>query len=222
MVAATGFTRGAFYFHFDSKDTLAEAIVNWQAELWPQVFEAVSRDEPDPLRRMVKLVFSSAALFETDIVVRAGSRLIKEQPLISRELADTYPWWIDTVHHLLGEAAELGQLTDTSALGAADDPPGLAALAGYLVHSWGGTALTATGGGLEHLRGQVYATWRMALAAIARAPHPLDDLLRLTDELAAQWEADPRSLLAGLGDTADEPGAGEIETPDDGHRRAPA
>ena len=41
LVGATGLTRGAFYFHFDSKDALAEAIVREQAERWPQLLAAV-------------------------------------------------------------------------------------------------------------------------------------------------------------------------------------
>src|SRR3954447_21062718 len=86
LVAATGLTRGAFYFHFDSKDALAEAIVQTQQERWLPVLYELERNEPDPLRRLIRLSFRSGVLFQTDLVMRAGSRLITEQSLIRREL----------------------------------------------------------------------------------------------------------------------------------------
>src|SRR3954469_20403744 len=85
MVRATGFTRGAFYFHFDSKDALAEAIVSDQQARWTALLASVRAVEPDPLRALITLVYASAALHESDIVVRAASRLLGERLLIARD-----------------------------------------------------------------------------------------------------------------------------------------
>src|SRR3954447_3041630 len=86
LVAATGLTRGAFYFHFDSKDALAVAIVQRQQDCWWRVIAQLERDEPDPLRRLILLTFWAAVLFQNDPVIRAGTRLMSERALIRREL----------------------------------------------------------------------------------------------------------------------------------------
>src|SRR3954467_8193263 len=73
LVASTGLTRGAFYFHFDSKDALAEAIVRTQQERWEPVVEELIRNEPDRLRRLIAITFRSGTLFQGDVVMRAGT-----------------------------------------------------------------------------------------------------------------------------------------------------
>src|ERR1700709_1841170 len=78
MVRATGYTRGAFYFHFDSKDALAEAIVIDQRTRWATLLESVRAGEADPLRGLLTFIYVSAALHESDIVVRAASRLLSD------------------------------------------------------------------------------------------------------------------------------------------------
>src|SRR3954447_853017 len=146
LVHATGLTRGAFYFHFDSKDALAEAIVQAQHDRWLPVVDELERVEPDPLRRLIRLTFRSGTLFERDLVVRAGSRLMTERALIRGDLWRSYPWWIDVIRRLLGAAEP--ELSDVSQLGTATWPPpesltdgtprNIAALAEHLVSMWTG------------------------------------------------------------------------------------
>src|SRR3954447_15964981 len=106
LVASTGLTRGAFYFHFDSKDALAEAIVQTQQERWEPVVEELIRNEPDRLRRLIAITFRSGTLFQGDVVMRAGTRLMTERSLIRRELWESYPWWLGSVQQLLAEAVD--------------------------------------------------------------------------------------------------------------------
>src|SRR3954468_10057613 len=133
LVNATGLTRGAFYFHFDSKDALAAAIVAEQAQRWPQLLAGVSAACPDPLERLVHFAFASAALNQSDVVVRSSSRLLAERRLIALDLPETYPFWFGSVHALLAEAAAAGELQHTGELvrpasEPATDPDGLGSL----------------------------------------------------------------------------------------------
>jgi AcrR family transcriptional regulator len=203
MVDATGLTRGAFYFHFDSKDALAAAIVQEQAELWPRLLKAVVTARPDPLGRLMHFAFASAALHQSEVVVRAGSRLIAERQLVALELRETYPFWVDSVHALLVEAEACGQLRNAGDLvrpGTAEhrkDPAGLYALAELLVGSWIG-AQAAPGGEQPDPAGRVYAGWRIVIAALCAVPEPRDSLVALGGELADELRADPESMVAGL------------------------
>src|SRR4051812_39829903 len=137
MVRATGYTRGAFYFHFDSKDALAEAIVDDQRQRWVTLLESVRAIETDPLRGLVSFNYASAALHQSDTVVRAASRLLGERVLIARDLPETYPWWIGTVRTFLVAAAENGQLRD-DVVGPDAEHRTLDELASYLVSTWHG------------------------------------------------------------------------------------
>ena len=232
MVTATGLTRGAFYFHFDSKDSLAGAIVEQQATAWPQLLQAASRTEPDPMRRLIRLVFASAALFQTDVVVRAASRLASEKALIEQKLPEIYHWWVHTTHDLLDEADSAGQLSGAArsiaragprgaGTSGAPGPAGIRSLAEYLVASYYAHGQAVGAGGLDDLPGRVYTGWRMAISAVCRAPEPRESLLALTEELIEQWRNDPHSLFDGalpwsaVSDAGDALGAPEVEDGDD-------
>src|SRR3954447_5437909 len=143
LVEATGLTRGAFYFHFDSKDALAEAVVQTQQERWLPVLDELEQSEPDPLRRLIRLTYRSCYLFQSDRVMRAGSRLIAERSLIRRKLWVSYPWWLSAVQRLLTEAAsELHDLSTLTTGSWPKDQPdvsrGIAALAETLIATWVG------------------------------------------------------------------------------------
>src|SRR4051812_32810410 len=86
LVASTGLTRGAFYFHFPSKEALAVAIVEAQTARWPALLADVRRDEPDPVRGLLLLAFRSATAVQSDGVIRAANRLLRERSLIRQQL----------------------------------------------------------------------------------------------------------------------------------------
>jgi AcrR family transcriptional regulator len=46
LVASTGLTRGAFYFYFESKEALAVAITQAQADRWDVLRHEVKRTKP--------------------------------------------------------------------------------------------------------------------------------------------------------------------------------
>jgi AcrR family transcriptional regulator len=197
MVQATGFTRGAFYFHFDSKDALAQAVVDDQSDRWSLLLEQVRAAEPDPLRALVCFSFASAGLHQSDTVVRAASRLISERAMADRNPPETYRWWVSTVRDLLSEAMAAGSLRG-DAVGTAGSHRNLDELATYLVSSWTGNHIQ-TVAGLIDLPDQLYTGWRLTLETTCHAPEPLTGLLELAGRLREHLRADPAGLVAGFG-----------------------
>ena len=194
LVEATGLTRGAFYFHFDSKDALAEAIVQTQQERWLPVLAELERSEPDPLRRLIRVTFRSGTMFQADLVMRAGARLMAERSLIRRELWRSYPWWVETIRTLLTEAADdLGDLsrlaTDTwprPDLLPPGAPRGIAALAEHLVGTWAGIMQQATAAGSDDLPDRVRASWLATLPWLCPSPERCRELEQLVEELTVE------------------------------------
>src|SRR3954447_2986366 len=194
LVAATGLTRGAFYFHFESKDALAEAIVQTQQERWLPVVDELERSEPDPLRRLICVTYRSGALFQQDQVMRAGSRLMTERSLIRRQLWRSYPWWVNTIRRLLNEAAD--DLADTSSIASdfwppadevpEDVPRGISALAEHLVGMWTGVQQQAMAAGRNDLPERVRASWMTTLPWLCPNQRRCDELKELVEELTAE------------------------------------
>jgi AcrR family transcriptional regulator len=194
LVAATGLTKGAFYFHFESKDALAVAIAEEQAQRWQWLLAEVARREQDPMRRLVALVCGSASAYRDDPTVRAASRLLLDRGLIRRELPETARWWMDTVEGLFREAHASGQLMDVSFLhrvtplagsgdvGTDDHDGSVRTLTEYLVSALamvGQAAVSRPDSQFDLL----YVHWAMILPRICADPARADELLTLARDL---------------------------------------
>jgi AcrR family transcriptional regulator len=172
LVESTGLTRGAFYFHFESKDALAAAIAEEQAERWHQLRREVERREQDPLRRLVTLVNATSFAYRDDATVRAAGRLLSDRGQINRAMPETAPWWKNTLATMLQSAADAGQLRDLSFLhrepAAADEPTAendVTALAGYVVSQLAMIGLVAAAKANSQFD-LLYTMWTMVLPRI--------------------------------------------------------
>lgn len=74
-----GVTKGAFYFHFSSKEALAVALVRLQARVWSRLWRRWKRRELDPLSIAVGAINEAMRLVERDVVLRAGSSLARRR-----------------------------------------------------------------------------------------------------------------------------------------------
>src|SRR3954468_7586793 len=204
LVASAGLTRGAFYFHFDSKDALAEAIVQTQQERWEPVVEELIRNEPDRLRRLIAITFRSGTLFQGDVVMRAGSRLMTERSLIRRELWESYPWWLRSVQQLLADAAEELNVDPTLATDTWPPrdqipdgvSPGVAALSENLVASWIGLQQQATVTGQNDFAERLRVSWLATLPWLCKDAARCDELTELVEELTVTMRAAGAITLA--------------------------
>jgi AcrR family transcriptional regulator len=189
LVESTGLTRGAFYFHFESKDALAVAIAEEQALRWDQLRRRVEATEADPLRRLVSLICATAFAFRDDATVRAAARLLLDRGLIERELPRTAPWWRDVIIGYLHAADAQGRLADLSFLqltfsDARDDHDarGVERLAGILVTQMASTGLVAANRPDAQFELQ-HMNWAILLPRICATSEVADELMALAREL---------------------------------------
>ncbi|MFD6968477.1 ScbR family autoregulator-binding transcription factor [Streptomyces sp. NPDC059949] len=98
-------TKGALYFHFDSKEDLAQAVIDAQvsmhAPFTPQEFKAQEFVD-------IGMIFSHR--LRHDVLMRGSARLTLEQNGRDLDRAAPYQEWIDLHTALLVEAKERGEL----------------------------------------------------------------------------------------------------------------
>jgi AcrR family transcriptional regulator len=98
-------TKGALYFHFQSKAELARAVLDAHHARWDEIAREVAAGGADPLTTVVALSFAVGANFRTSQVARAGVRLGNEYRVIDAELPRPFVGWIARLTTLL-EAAQ--------------------------------------------------------------------------------------------------------------------
>ncbi|MER5809306.1 ScbR family autoregulator-binding transcription factor [Streptomyces sp. NPDC002033] len=158
VVKHAGVTKGALYFHFQSKESLARTLIDEQF----QVSEGVRGIEEDPgLQTVIDLTHRMAAGLRSNVRVRAGIRLVIEFGSFTHPDPSPYNTWIDTCVHCLTPAQERGDLLPS--LDVRD-------LSTFLVGSFTGIQVTShvrTGRGDLHSR--VVDLWNYLLPGIVPA-----------------------------------------------------
>jgi AcrR family transcriptional regulator len=107
ILARSGLTRGALYFHFPSKEAIADALVDAQSEALV----------PPPgrvrLQVVIDLTMALAERLRTDVVLRAAMRLTVEQASYRTRTAAAYRGPVDVITALLTSALHEGELLAT-------------------------------------------------------------------------------------------------------------
>ncbi|GAA1912253.1 ScbR family autoregulator-binding transcription factor [Streptantibioticus ferralitis] len=104
IIARGGFTRGALYFHFPSKEALADAVMSAQSEwLVPPVRKL-------KLQTVIDLTLHFAERLRTDVVLRAAVRLSVEQASNKNPNRAPYQEPMNLIEELLKEARDTGEL----------------------------------------------------------------------------------------------------------------
>lgn len=106
ILAEAGVTKGALYFHFKSKEDLADALIDEQFTVW----EPLSAMEEPGLQTVINLTQGMAASLLSDVRVRAGIRLVIEHGSFITPAGNAYKRWIDTIHGCLLAAKAAGDL----------------------------------------------------------------------------------------------------------------
>lgn len=105
-----GLTKGALYFHFESKADLALAVINANYEIWVRLqAEIASRGLP-PLEHISAVVRDLAVCFRDDVVIRGGMRLNADRKAIPLALPVPYSDWIDYFRPLVISAQDQGSV----------------------------------------------------------------------------------------------------------------
>lgn len=99
VLARAQVTKGALYFHFASKEELAQAVIGAQAG-----FTDAGQDYTSPLQAVIDLSHRIARGLQRDVLLRAAIRLVIEQGSFTTPSPASYLLWIETLRNLLEEA----------------------------------------------------------------------------------------------------------------------
>ncbi|ATY14193.1 TetR family transcriptional regulator [Amycolatopsis sp. AA4] len=106
ILAEAGVTKGALYFHFKSKEELADELIREQF-----IVQTPLADFDNPgLQAAIDLSQNMGHSLRSDVRVRAGIRLVIEQGSFVAPAANAYKQWIDTVHGMLLAAKAAGDV----------------------------------------------------------------------------------------------------------------
>jgi AcrR family transcriptional regulator len=109
---AAGVTKGAFYFHFSSKDELAGAIQAEACTLLRNTVYRVLDDGLPVLQSLVDLTHELAHWLETEAVVRASLRTARECGHRGAPFLDFYVDLLSAVETMLISAEQSGALSE--------------------------------------------------------------------------------------------------------------
>lgn len=108
IVRESRITKGALYFHFPSKEAVAEAIIAEQGE-WLSAHHSV--DDP-PLQAVVDLSYAFADAVVSDPLMRASIRMTIDRAGPAASITAGYSAWIAAVTSLLDRARAAGTLKE--------------------------------------------------------------------------------------------------------------
>ncbi|MEV6423914.1 ScbR family autoregulator-binding transcription factor [Streptomyces sp. NPDC051662] len=104
ILAEAGVTKGALYFHFPSKEHLAQGVLREQDQWLPVP------DRPCKLQQFVDTVLLHAYRLQTDPMVRAGVRLSLDQQAHGVDRSGPFLRWGGIIGELLEKAQAQGEL----------------------------------------------------------------------------------------------------------------
>ncbi|MDN3263000.1 ScbR family autoregulator-binding transcription factor [Streptomyces sp. CSDS2] len=153
ILTRAGFTRGAMYHHFASKEAIAQEVVAAQIEALRPPTTSVR------LQAAIDITLTYARLLQTSDVLRAAVRLTVEETSFSQSRTAPYQWALDVVENVLREADAGGELLPGTPI------PDLAQL---IVGSFTGIQLLSNlVSGRDDLLHRVSLMWDLLLPGIA-------------------------------------------------------
>jgi AcrR family transcriptional regulator len=108
--SAAGVTKGALYFHFDSKEALAVAIIDAQHAASAAAGQKLLDDNYPGLRALVSMSYELARQLRDDLVVSAGIRLTIEAVNFSTPVAGPYLDWMVACEEFLRRGMASGDI----------------------------------------------------------------------------------------------------------------
>lgn len=154
ILKKAGVTKGALYFHFGSKEELAQALIDEQFS----VLEAVVGAGKPGVQSVIDIAHSMARRLVADVRVRAGIRLVIDQSSSTGIVGEPYTRWIELFRDCLVQAQRRGDVK-------ADLDPGR--VARLIVGSWTGLQLSSQVlSGRADLSEETTLMWEMLLPSI--------------------------------------------------------
>lgn len=113
IVAEAASTKGAVYFHFDSKETIARELINHWLTALGGTRQSTDESAIPAIEKLAVFFNGSAALIADDALARAGLRLTMEAGLDTAQPA--FREWVALVSRFVDTAIADGQLPASAA-----------------------------------------------------------------------------------------------------------
>ncbi|MGH3870898.1 MAG: TetR family transcriptional regulator [Pseudonocardiaceae bacterium] len=110
VLADSGGTKGALYFHFPSKEALARAVIAEMVQRWGLLRSRVSDRGLDPLTTLLALVDEVIIRLIGSPIARGGMRLLNDLPMHPDDAPSHYAFGEHDALALLIQAAQAGLL----------------------------------------------------------------------------------------------------------------
>lgn len=111
LVGASGLTKGAFYFHFDSKEELALEVFRSRHEAWGGKVLATMGEHDRAMDRLMGIMRTVAGMIEADPASRCVGRIAEElsaDPKLAPIVKQQFDKWVELSADLLHRAQEEG------------------------------------------------------------------------------------------------------------------
>lgn len=154
-------TKGALYYHFDSKESLAEAIIDESGASMRAAFHTITESASPALENLIHGVFVVADFTRTDKIAEIGMQLLRTFTGLNDAATRVYTNWLDEVTEQLGRAATEGDLRADLDIGGAAE-----VVLGSMLGSEALSRATSTG---SDQRERIVRTWEMLLPALVDA-----------------------------------------------------
>jgi AcrR family transcriptional regulator len=161
IAEAAGTTRGALYFHFESKEVIARAVIEEEQRRAVEAGTRIMGLELSALATMLMLCVDLARRLQADLVVQAGIRLATEGSSFDPPLRAPYQQWLDTFTAIAARAVQEGDFRDEV------DP---AVFARFMIPAYTGVQLVSeTFTGREDLLPRIREMWLFLFPAVVPA-----------------------------------------------------
>jgi AcrR family transcriptional regulator len=151
-------TKGALYYHFDSKEALAAEVVAEGSARLLATFDAISESTAPALESIVHGTFVVVDQLGTDKVARVGTVLMRVFAGFSESAADTYRRWLSAMAADVARARDEGDVREDVDIVAVAET-----FVGAVV---GGSLLSDAASGGTDLRDRVARLFRLVLPAV--------------------------------------------------------
>ena len=151
-------TKGALYYHFDSKESLATAIIEEGSAHLVEAFRSIPASSAPALEGIIHGVFVVADLLSTDQIARSATQLLRAFGEFNDAAARTYGGWVAEMTERTRQAIDEGDLRGDL------DPQ---AVGETIVGSMLGAELlaNATSAGADTMS-RITRTWKVLLPAL--------------------------------------------------------
>ncbi|MEE6165935.1 MULTISPECIES: ScbR family autoregulator-binding transcription factor [unclassified Mycolicibacterium] len=151
-------TKGAFYYHFDAKEALAEAIIEEAGARMLATFRTITGSSSPALENLIHGMFVVTDFTSADKLAWIGMQLLRTFSGLNDATGRVYGSWLDDLVEQVGHAAAEGDLRSDI------DPKSAAEV--ILGSMLGAEALSRATGTENDLRERVGRAWELLLPAI--------------------------------------------------------